>query len=129
MDLEARPHEVLPLFVEWTAFLKWLLTTTEKFPKKVRFTFTTRVDNLALDVLEMLIVAAYTKRPQALLRDINVRIDKLRVLLRLCYELRYLRTQAYKHACVELDKCGRMTGGWARSVEKPSGDETNRPPV
>ncbi|MBI3019455.1 MAG: hypothetical protein HYY61_06155 [Deltaproteobacteria bacterium] len=29
----------LPIFVKWIDFLKWLLKTTEKFPKKVRFTF------------------------------------------------------------------------------------------
>ena len=114
MTPEARPHEALPLFVKWTAFLKWELDTTEKFPKKVRFTFSTRLDNLALDVLELIIEAAYTKRRGALLRKINLNIDKLRVLLRICHELTYLPTQSYKHAIKLLEECGRMAGGWSR---------------
>ena len=52
----------LQLFIKWTEFLKWLLNTTEKFPKKVRFTFTTRIDNLALDILEDIIEFRYDKR-------------------------------------------------------------------
>ena len=116
--MEPKRHETLPLFVKWMAFLKWLLTTTEKFPKKVRFTFSTRIDNLALDVLEHIIVATYSKRPAPMLRDINLNLDKLRVLLRMCQELTYLPTRAYKYACQQLDECGRMAGGWARESGK-----------
>jgi hypothetical protein len=40
--------EDLPVFVHWFGFVKWLLPVTEKFPKGVRFTFSNRIDNLAL---------------------------------------------------------------------------------
>ena len=116
MTPEARPHETLPLFVKWTAFLKWLLDTTEKFPKKVRFTFSTRLDNLALDVLELIIDAAYTKQRSKPLRQINLNIDKVRVLLRICEELTYLPTRSYWHGIKQLEECGRMAGGWGRQA-------------
>ena len=50
-----RAHEDLPVFVRWVEFVKWLLPTTEKFPRRVRFTFSNRIDNLALDVVEDLV--------------------------------------------------------------------------
>lgn len=116
MSQEPRRHEVVPLFVRWTAFVKWLLPTTEKFPKKVRFTFTSRIDNLALDVLESIIAAVYTKRPSGTLREINLKIDKLRVLLRICQELTHMPTQSYKHAVRQLYECGQMAGGWGKQA-------------
>lgn len=36
----AKPdHDALPIFTAWLQFLEWLLPATEKFPKRVRFTF------------------------------------------------------------------------------------------
>ncbi len=31
--------EELPIFTHWVQFLEWLLPATERFPKRVRFTF------------------------------------------------------------------------------------------
>jgi hypothetical protein len=35
-------------------FLEWLMPATEKFPKRARFSFSQRIDNLALDVADTL---------------------------------------------------------------------------
>ena len=45
-------QEDLPIFTAWMQFLEWLLPATEKFPKRVRFTFADRINNLALDIAE-----------------------------------------------------------------------------
>ncbi len=54
-------REELPIFSAWMQFLEWLLPTTEKFPKRARFTLANRIDNLALDVIEDLVEARYTR--------------------------------------------------------------------
>ena len=48
-SLHKPPHKnkELVLFVKWLEFLKWLLPALEKFPKKSRFTMTSRIENLA----------------------------------------------------------------------------------
>lgn len=97
--------------------LKWLLVTTEKFPKSVRFTFVDRINNLALDVLEDLIQARYTRNRLSILRDSNIRIEKLRVVLRICHELRYLSYKSYQHAMFSLNEVGKMLGGWMKQQE------------
>ena len=104
----------LPLFLHWTKFLKWLLPKTGKFPKDVRFTFASRIDNLALDVLENVIEAAYSREKRPCLRRASMAIEKLRVLLRICHELGYLDHRGYEHAAERLDEAGRMTGGWLK---------------
>ena len=107
-------HEELPVFVCWYRFLGWLLDTTEKFPKRVRFTFSTRLDNLALDVLEKIIEATYSKDKAPILRKVNLEIEKLRVLLRLCSEKQYLSIRGHEHAARELNEAGKMIGGWIK---------------
>jgi ADP-dependent phosphofructokinase/glucokinase len=67
----------LQLFIKWTEFLKWLLNRTEKFPNKVRFIFTARIDNLALDILEDIIEFRYDKRArQSGFMKINIKFEK-----------------------------------------------------
>ena len=113
MDAPESKRE-LPLFVHWVDFLGWLLPATEKFPKKVRFTFSTRIDNLALDLLEDVVEARYTREKGAILRRANLRLEKLRVLVRICHTQRYLPTAGYEHASRRIDEAGRMLGGWIR---------------
>ena len=109
--------EDLPVFVRWMDFIKWLLPTTEKFPKRVRFTFTNRIDNLALDVVENLVEARYANRKEGLLKGVNLKLERLRVLLRICHELQYLPHKSYAFAVRSLDEVGRMVGGWIKEQE------------
>ncbi len=55
-----------PLFVLWYDFLNWLLQKTEKMPKNIRFTLTSRIDNLALDIIEGIIEARYSRQKEIL---------------------------------------------------------------
>ena len=57
----------LPLFVHWEKTLSDIFSRTEKFPKRVRFTFSSRIDNLALDILEKIVEARYAKDKSAAL--------------------------------------------------------------
>ena len=115
--MPATRDEDLPVFVRWVEFVKWLLPTTEKFPKRVRFTFTSRIDNLALDVVENLVEARYTRNKTEGLNAINLKLERLRVLLRLCHEVQVLPHKSYEFAMRSLDEVGRMVGGWIKQQE------------
>ena len=116
METSAR-NEDLPVFVRWTAFVEWLLPITAKFPKRVRFTLSDRIDNLALDVVEDLVEARYSRRKKELLKHINLKLERLRVLLRLCHTLHYLPHRSYEFAVRSLDDVGKMLGGWIKQQE------------
>lgn len=107
-------HDDLPVFVEWLAFLDWLLPVTERFPKKIRFTFTERLNNLALDVVEDLIEARYTRQKAPLLQRANLRLEKMRVLLRIAQQQHYLDYRRYEYAMNAINSVGKMLGGWLR---------------
>lgn len=113
--------ESIPLFVLWTRFLPWLLLKTGKFPRSARFSLVSRVDNMALDVLEDVIVAQYARHDRAVaIERISINLDKLRVMLRICHQLGHLDHRGYEHASRELDEAGRMTGGWLKQQRAPA---------
>jgi len=109
---------VLPAVVHWERTLHDLLGRTQKFPKRVRFTFSNRIDNLALDVYEALIEARYSKDKVSILRRVNLDIEKLRLLLRLCHDERYLDRRGLEHVASSLDQAGRMIGGWIKERQR-----------
>ena len=108
----------LPLFAQWFDFLKWLLATTEKFPKRLRFTLTERIDNLALDVIEELVEARYTRHKAEQLQAVNRKLERLRVLLRLAHEVAVLPHRGYEYASRSVDEAGRMVGGWIKQQQE-----------
>jgi len=111
----------LPIFVKWLDFLKWLLLTTDKFPKKARFTFSDRINNLALNIVEDLVEARYTKQRGILLARTNLNLEKLRVLIRISYELKFFSFKAYEQATYSINEVGRMLGGWLKQQESKGG--------
>lgn len=107
----------LPIFVKWMDFLKWLLPTTDRLPKKVRFTLSNRINNLALDLIEDLVEARYSRNKTAALRSANFKLEKIRILLRICFESNLLPQKSYKHAVYSLNEVGKMLGGWMKNQE------------
>ena len=96
-------------------FLLWLGPTLEKFPKSQKFTLGDRIHSIALDILEALIEATYTRERGAHLRRANLGIEKLRFLFRLATDLRVLDRRRYEHAARTLDESGRLVGGWIKA--------------
>lgn len=105
----------LPIFVKWLDFLKWLYSKSEKFPKKVRFTFSNRMNNLALDIVENLVEARYSRSKFPPLKQANLSLEKLRILFRIAFELRFISHETYEHSTRKIDEVGRMLGGWLKN--------------
>ena len=95
-------------------FLKWLIPTLDKFPRSQKFLLGDRIETLALDILEYLVDATYTKDRKLCLRKANLRIEKLRFLIRLSHDFKYIDHRRYEHAARQLDETGRMIGGWIK---------------
>ena len=105
-------NEELPILVKWLRFVEWLFPVTAKFPRSVRHSFATRLENLALDAAEDIIEARYSRDKKVILRRLNVRLEKLRILLRLSFNLHYLAQRSYEHAARQIDEAGQMLSGW-----------------
>ena len=96
-------------------FLMWLVPTIEKFPRTQKFLLGDRIQGTALDVLENLIEATYTRDRKGQLARANLGIEKLRFFFRLAVELHYIDKRRYAHAARTLDEIGRLIGGWMKA--------------
>jgi hypothetical protein len=107
----------LPIFIKWLDFVKWLLITTDNFPKKTRFTLVDRQIGIALQIVEDLVEARYSRNKTAILRRTNMNLEKLRVLLRICFETQVLSRKAYEQASYRINEVGKMLGGWMKQKD------------
>ena len=117
-------HPDVPVvLVLWEQVLGELLDRTQRFPKSVRFTFSTRIDNLGLDLLEHLTRARWAapSGKAVHLDEADGCLAILRVLLRLAHQRRYLDSRGHGHLARQLDEVGRQLGGWRGHAEKRSG--------
>ena len=91
-------------------FILWLIPTVEKFPRSQKFLLGDRIQSIALDVLERLIEATYTRSREGLLAQVNLGLEKLRFLFRIASELHCLDLRRYEHAARRARKNRDGTG-------------------
>lgn len=109
------PSEAV-LLARWPRIVRELMARTNQFPKRYRFTLSQRIDDLALSMMGNLVDATYSRsRRKMALEEVNLGLEKLRLLSRIAFEERCLNHGAFEHLIRELDECGRMVGGWLRS--------------
>lgn len=101
--------------------LLWFIPQLDKFPRVRRFTLGERLESALLEVLELLVEAAYSRTKQTTLKRANLRLEVARHLWRLAHELQAVSTRRYKHGATLMDDLGRQVGGWLRSRQPDSG--------
>jgi hypothetical protein len=97
--------------------LTWTIPQLKKFPRDQRFLLGDRIESHLLDILELLLSAHYSKEKRDFLTKANLKLDILRFLFRLSFDMAYLSKKGYEYISMHLDEVGRMTGGWIRQQE------------
>ena len=108
--------EQYPIFTHWYATLDWILATVEGFPRKARFSVASRIADAALDTMDLIVEAIYTKERLPLLQQINLCLEKQRVLFRIAHDRHYISPRQYEYIAGALDETGRMAGGWRKDI-------------
>ncbi len=118
---EAGPE--LVVLQRWEEFTGWLLAHTGRWPKSARFTLCQRIQNHALDVTELLVIARYEprQRPRSL-RRANLLLERMRHLFRLARGAQVMPAAGFESAMRGVDETGRMIGGWRRTLAGAGGE-------
>ncbi len=111
-------NENYPIFKKWYAISNWILETTDKYPKSSRFTFSNRISNLSLDTLELITEAIYSKNKTIILDKISINLEKVRVLMRMSKDRKYISEKQYEFIIREVNEVGKMVGGWIKQDYK-----------
>jgi 23S rRNA-intervening sequence protein len=104
------------LLAKWYDYAKWIIERVDSFPKNQRFVFGQRLAGHALDIMELLVEAAYARDKTALLHTANRKIEMLRWLVRMAKDQTLFTARQYEFSCERLEECGRMTGGWLKQA-------------
>jgi len=110
-----------PIFVKTYDFLVWLLGRTARFPKNERFRLARRLEESAFAFYDLLLQAGRLPTGQRgekrrLLARADLELDRLRLTVRLCQDLKLLSFSQYEHCAERLVEIGRLLGGWHKSL-------------
>ena len=108
-------------------FALWLLPHTAKFSRDHRFTLGNRIEEGALETLELVVEASYTRDKRVLLQQANRRLQRVRYLLRLAKDVRQLSLKQYEFAARAVDGIGVEIGGWLKQQTRGKGRDEASP--
>jgi len=117
---DTRPQS--PLFVKTYDFLLWLIPLTLKFPKSQRFLLAERLSKMALDFYDLILDAVMEPEREGECLDAADRLlTKIRLYVRLSYDLHCISLGQMEHAARLMDELGRLIGGWKRKRARQQG--------
>ena len=109
----------LPIFQKSYDLTLRLFQETHSFSREHKFTIGQKMKDISLEMLDWIIIANSEKDKRPMLRQINLRVEKLRIYVRLCFDLKIIGIDKYEVLSKYIDEIGRMIGGWMKSVYGP----------
>ena len=95
----------------------WLIPHLDNFPRSRRFSLGARLESGLLDILELLVEAAYSRSKGEVLKRANLKLAVVRHLWRMAHELKTIPTKRYAYGARLFEELGKQIGGWAKSLE------------
>lgn len=109
-----------PIFTKTYDLLQWLLPHTASWPRHYRFTLTQELSRAALRLQERLLEATLTGDTARRLEQADVELAKVRLYVRLGYDLKCMNAGQYAHASTLIGHVGRLLGAWRGKSATPS---------
>ncbi len=100
-------------------FLLYTLPQIAKFPKNHRYTLGQKIEELAFSVLGLLISANFNQDNKLEnLQQANVQLQEIRILVRLCKDLKLIAVDKYENISKMVIEIGKQVGGWIKLLQK-----------
>lgn len=77
-----------------------------------------KLDNLTLEIFELLFSIPSSQNKTDILQQISIKLDLLKILLRLARDSLAIRDKKYLELQLILQEIGKMLGGWIRSTKQ-----------
>lgn len=108
----------IPIFTKLYALYRALAETILSFPKTQRYSLGERLEGTVLDILELLFFVPISPIKLETLRTMSVKVDLLKVLLRLAKDTKALSSGRYLTLQEMLQEIGKMLGGWIKATQQ-----------
>jgi four helix bundle protein len=103
----------------------WLFEKVNTFPKKQRFVLGERIENSTLTCMRLIIEANESNNSQTILQKLyalNIELEVLRSLLRIAYEMHFIKANSLGYVSSQIDEVGKMCGGWVKRYKSSKSD-------
>ncbi len=105
-----------PLFTKTYDMLRWLVPATLKYPREHRYALAIRTQQAAFDFYELIIQARKTYNKRDSLTHADVKLEQVRLYLRLAHDFNLLSTRQYEYISREVSEVGALLGDWIKRV-------------
>ncbi|MFH1971645.1 MAG: four helix bundle protein [Patescibacteria group bacterium] len=114
MSIQNKQNSDIPIIVRLYDFYKSLSLVITSFPKIKRYTLGQKLDNVTLEIFEIVFSIPQSKEKIILLKKISVKLDLLKILLRLSKDTNAMNNKKYIELQSILQEICKMIGGWIR---------------
>jgi len=110
----------LPLYRALYKLLLYLYTLVKNFPKSYKYSLGQNILDLAWETLDLIILANNlpNKEKSVSIVQASVAFDKLKMRLRLAWELKIINHQKLAFLVETNEEIGKMLAGWLKWSEK-----------
>ena len=107
----------IPIFKKTYDLYKVFYSYRDGITKQDRHSIWQRCESIILDILEGILLASQTYKSEKvpILEKVSLKLNFLRVFLRLMKEVRVIDNKKYTALEGLVDEIGRMLGGWIKS--------------
>lgn len=108
----------LPILQKMYDLYKVFYQCSSNLPKKDRYGIGQRCENQILDLIEQTIKASKARREnkQAVLYQISLQLDTLKIFVRLMKDIRAIDLKKYTLFQGYINEIGKMLWGWIKSI-------------
>jgi hypothetical protein len=96
-------------------FILWTHNHIERFPRSVKFSIGSRIQDNQLEILQLLIRAKFSKQKEETLFDAGVRLEQVRLLFRMCKDMRLISLNSHEYSSRQLTDLTKQVQGWRRA--------------
>ena len=96
----------------------YMYPIVQRMPKSERHVLSQHIRNSLLDIAKMIVGANKSRNKLPILYRIDVELEKLRLLIRLAKDLKFISVRQYGIMAERTNEIGRMLGGWIKSQTK-----------
>jgi len=86
----------------------------DRFPKKQKFVLGQQIQNCMINIARLIVHANKLKSRRPKLYEIDVELEKLRLLVRLAKDMGFMSINKYGNHAVKIDEIGKILGGWMK---------------
>ena len=107
--------EELKIYQKHYDLILYAFPIINRFPKAQRFVLGQQIQNCLLDIAKLIVQANKQRGKLPTLAEIDIELEKLRLLIRLAKDLRLLAMKQYGLIAERIDEIGRLLGDWIKS--------------